>query len=146
MTIPAPTGFVLDVPESEVNRAYFDGPANRVHGHVVAVGFPRARVVTMVEAGTRAVRAAAVGTYTAGERDLVKDLVGATGPHLIVIMDRGFPGCPVAAVLPAVLRHRQAHHPAAQVKRDVTISLRDRGSMTQARADAHNVRGVCRAQ
>ena len=85
-------GFVLDVPESAENREYFGGPSTRTDGRSAPAGYPQARVVTLVEAGTRAVRDAAVGPYAAGERDLVKGLVAATGPEMIVIMDRGFPG------------------------------------------------------
>lgn len=85
-------GFVLDVPESAENREHFGGPSTRIDGRTRPAGYPRARVVTLVEAGTRAVRDAAIGPFATGERDLVKELVGATGPAMIVIMDRGFPG------------------------------------------------------
>jgi len=85
-------GFVLDVPESRENRELFGGPVTRVAGLIEPVGRPQVRMVTLVEAGTRAVRDAALGPYATGERDLVKDLVAATGPGIIVITDRGFPG------------------------------------------------------
>lgn len=85
-------GFVLDVPESAENREYFGGPSTRIDGRTRPAGYPQARVVTLVEAGARAVRDAVIGPFATGERDLVKDLVAATDPGMIVIMDRGFPG------------------------------------------------------
>ncbi|WP_084316249.1 IS4 family transposase [Actinospica robiniae] len=85
-------GFVLDVPESAGNRGFFGGPSTRVGGRIESGGYPQARVVTLVETGTRAVREAAIGPYATGERDLIKGVVAATGPEMIVIMDRGFPG------------------------------------------------------
>ena len=85
-------GFVLDVPESAGNRGLFGGPTTRIEGRIGPAGYPQARVVTLVESGTRAVRDAAIGPFATGERDLVKDLVAATGPDMLVVMDRGFPG------------------------------------------------------
>jgi hypothetical protein len=49
-------GFMLDVAESRENREYF-GSTTSTHGEAM---YPKARVVTLVEAGTRAVRGAAI--------------------------------------------------------------------------------------
>jgi hypothetical protein len=82
-------GFMLDVADSRENREYFGSTGNK-NGEAP---YPKARVVTLVEAGTRAVRGAAIGQSGFGERELTLDLVPLTGPSMIVIMDRGFPSC-----------------------------------------------------
>lgn len=85
-------GFVLDMPDSVANRGYFGGPTVLRDGLVGEAGYPQARVVTLIEAGTRAVRDAAIGGYGVGERELAGRLVASSGPGMIVVMDRGFPG------------------------------------------------------
>jgi Insertion element 4 transposase N-terminal/Transposase DDE domain len=82
-------GFMLDVAHSQENRDHF-GSTGDEKGEAA---YPEARVVSLVEAGTRAVRGAAIGQSGFGERELTLDLVPLTGPDMIVIIDRGFPSC-----------------------------------------------------
>src|SRR5258708_571685 len=89
LLVMAIDGFMLDAADSEENRAYFGSAGCKKD----EAPYPKVRVVTLVEAGTRAVRGAAVGQSGFGERELTLDLVPLTGPGMIVIMDRGFPGC-----------------------------------------------------
>jgi Transposase DDE domain len=86
-------GFVLDVAETEANRELFDGPTgSKGTGQVCEVGYPQARVVTLVETGTRAAVRAAIGGYRTGEHELAEQLAGAVGKGDLVLFDRNFPG------------------------------------------------------
>ena len=80
-------GFVVEVPDSAANRTHFGAPVT-ARG-VRASAYPQARVVALAATGTRAVRAAAIGAYTAGEYELAGQLAPATGPGDLVIFDRG---------------------------------------------------------
>lgn len=85
-------GFSLEVPDTEANRACFDGPsASNGRNPARPVGYPQAKVVTLAETGTRAVRAAAIGGYRTGEIGLATPLAAAVGPSDLVLFDRGFP-------------------------------------------------------
>ena len=81
-------GFLLETPDTPANRAYFGAPSN---GSRRAIGVPQARVVTLVETGTRAPIAAAAGTYHSGEQTLATDLACAVGPGDVALFDRYFP-------------------------------------------------------
>ncbi|MGP4105237.1 transposase domain-containing protein [Nonomuraea sp. KM90] len=65
MRLAAVDGFVLDVPDTTANRAFFGGPSDAKGRDV---GFPQTRVVTLTETGTHASIDAAVGRSTAGNR------------------------------------------------------------------------------
>ena len=88
MRVAAVDGFVLDVPDTEVNRAAFGGP---VDAKGQPAGFPQARVVTLTETGTHASIDARVGGYGGGEPELAIAMAGSAA-GMLVIMDRGFPG------------------------------------------------------
>ena len=89
MRVAAVDGFVLDVPDTEVNRAAFGGPVDaRGHG---SGGFPQARVVTLTETGTHSPVDARVGGFRGGEPELAVAMAGSAA-GMLVIMDRGFPG------------------------------------------------------
>ena len=66
MRVAAVDGFVLDVPDTEANRAAFGGPVD-AKGQA---GFPQARVVTLDETGTMASIDAREGGYSGGEPEL----------------------------------------------------------------------------
>ena len=66
MRVAAVDGFVLDVPDTEVNRAAFGGP---VDAKGQPAGFPQARVVTLTETGTHASIDARVGGFRGGSRN-----------------------------------------------------------------------------
>jgi hypothetical protein len=88
MRVAAVDGFVLDVPDTEVNRAAFGGP---VDAKGQPAGFPQARVVTLTETGTHSSIDARVGGYGGGEPDLAIAMAGSAA-GMLVIMDRAFPG------------------------------------------------------
>jgi Insertion element 4 transposase N-terminal/Transposase DDE domain len=81
-------GFLLETPDTAANREYFGAPSN---GSRRPIGYPQARVVTLVETGTRAPIAAAIGTYHTGEPTLAKGLASAVGPGDLVLFDRYYP-------------------------------------------------------
>jgi hypothetical protein len=55
------------------------------------VGPPRARVVSLIECGTRALIDVVIGRYNQGENSLARELVKSLMPGMIVLADRGFP-------------------------------------------------------
>jgi Insertion element 4 transposase N-terminal/Transposase DDE domain len=87
MRLAAVDGFVLDAPDTTVNRAVFGGPVKNGQ----PAGFPQVRVVTLTECGTHAQIDAAVGGFSGGEPELAIKMAGASA-GMLVIMDRGFPG------------------------------------------------------
>lgn len=80
-------GFVVDVKDSVENRAVFGAPT----GAQPRSGYPQAKVVTLAECGTHGLRAAAIGGYLTGERELAEQVVGAAGAGDVVLFDAGFP-------------------------------------------------------
>lgn len=63
-----------------------------VHREGVRVGPPLARVVSLVECGTRALLDAMLDHYSATEIELAATLVGSIRPGMLVLADRGFLG------------------------------------------------------
>jgi len=59
------------------------------------VGVPHARLVSLIECGTRALLAVALGSYKQGEGSLARQLAKALGPGMIVLADRCFPAKPL---------------------------------------------------
>src|SRR5215469_6687379 len=55
------------------------------------VGVPHARLVSLIECGTRALLAVALGAYKKGEGSLARQLANALEPGMIVLADRCFP-------------------------------------------------------
>ena len=88
MRVAAVDGFVLDVPDTEVNRGR--SAARSTPGAMESGGFPQARVVTLTETGTHSPVDARVGGFPAGSRRGGRDAGSAAG--MLVIIDRGFPG------------------------------------------------------
>jgi hypothetical protein len=86
--VAAVDGFVLDVPDTPVNRAAFGGP---VDAKGQPAGFPQARVVTLTETGTHSSIDASVGGFRGGEPELAIAMAGRAA-GMLVIMDRCFPG------------------------------------------------------
>jgi Insertion element 4 transposase N-terminal/Transposase DDE domain len=75
-------GTVLDLAATEENAAEFAVPAGGKH--------PQARLVTLVDCGTRRVRAAAACSCATSEQELVDPLGGALGPDELNLADRNF--------------------------------------------------------
>lgn len=84
-------GMVVAMPETGANRAHFGGPTAMRRKVIEIAGQPQARVVALVECGTRAPVAASIGTYHHDERVLAEDLCKHVGPGDVVVFDRGFP-------------------------------------------------------
>ena len=59
------------------------------------IGPPRARLVTLVECGTRALLDAVLGHYAEGENSLAQGLIRSLTPGMLVVADRGFPSKPL---------------------------------------------------
>jgi hypothetical protein len=93
-------GFVVDVPESVANRGHFGGPLGGPRS-VRDTPYPQAKVVTLAECGTHGLRAAAIGTYATGERELAEQLLSGLDERSIVLFDAGFPGVRMVQLLQA---------------------------------------------
>jgi hypothetical protein len=78
-------GVKLDVPDTAANLAWLGRP-----GGLTRRPFPQVQVLGLGECGTHAVVAAQIGTLGVGERELAAGLLGAMGPDMLVIADRGF--------------------------------------------------------
>ena len=83
-------GTTLDVADTAENVAAFGRPGSG-RGEGVAA-FPQLRVVGLAECGTHAMFAAAMGGCPTGETTLARELIGAMGPGMLVLADRGFYG------------------------------------------------------
>ena len=81
-------GSTLSLAESEENEAYFEG---QVAKGDVRQGPPRARVVALIECGTRALVDIAFGRYDDSEQDLAVRLLSSVTPDMLVLAD-AFPG------------------------------------------------------
>lgn len=81
-------GTALALQHTPENAAEFGLPDSK-HGEGA---FPLLRLVGLVEAGTRAVVAAAFGGWTTPEISLAKELLGTLKPGMLLIEDRGFVG------------------------------------------------------
>jgi hypothetical protein len=81
-------GTCLDVPDTAANDAEFGRPGSsrRVGGGA----FPQLRLVGLCESGTHAITSAALGPYASSERELADRLLGALGPGMLCLADRGF--------------------------------------------------------
>lgn len=82
------TTFRLQANE-ELEKEFGGQTANDGSGR--RVGRPQARLVSLLECGTRALLAVAVGRYSQGEGSLAGQLLEAVGPGMLVLADRCFP-------------------------------------------------------
>jgi len=81
-------GTCLDVADTAANEAEFGRPGS---GRGEGVGaFPQVRLVGLGECGTHALFDVAVGPLADGERALAGRLLGALGPEMLCLADRGF--------------------------------------------------------
>lgn len=86
-------GSTLDVADTPENAEVFGRPGS---GRGEGVGaFPQLRLVALAECGTHAMFAAAMGPCTTGEATLARELIGAMGPGMLVLADRGFTAHPL---------------------------------------------------
>ncbi|WP_267254619.1 transposase, partial [Catenulispora rubra] len=110
-------GFVVDLPETVDNRRVFGGPVGGVRS-TRDTAYPQAKVVTLAEAGSHGLRAAAIGAYATPERELAEQLIGALDEHSIVLFDAGFPSVRLFQLL-------QATGAAVVMRADRRIGNRD---------------------
>jgi hypothetical protein len=79
-------GSTMDVPDSDANRAAFDGPSN--DGGPGA--FPQVRLLVHAECGSKALLGAAFDGYRTAETVLAGRVLGSFGPGMLVMADRQF--------------------------------------------------------
>ncbi|QIS23462.1 IS4 family transposase [Nocardia terpenica] len=92
-------GTTLAVADSPANEAGLGRPRSAPGRG--PTGFPLARLVVLIEAGTHVVADAAVDGYRVKERVLAERLAGALRPGMLVLADRGLPGAHLWSVLAA---------------------------------------------
>jgi hypothetical protein len=86
-------GTTFELPRNRELETAFGGQRANDGTHR-RVGAPLARVVMLVECGTRALLDVTVGAYCLGENTLARQLSGL-GPGMLVLADRGFPSKPL---------------------------------------------------
>lgn len=82
-------GSTLSLAASEENEAYFEG---QVAIGEARQGPPRARVMALIECGTRALVDVVFDRYKDSEQDLVARLLSSVTPDMLVLADRNFLG------------------------------------------------------
>jgi hypothetical protein len=81
-------GTCLDVADTPANDQEFGRPgSSRREG---GGAFPQLRMVALAESGTHAIFDAALGGYSAGERELAERLLGSLQEGMLCLADRGF--------------------------------------------------------
>jgi hypothetical protein len=83
-------GTVFDLPDTDENDAEFSRSGTNAGNN--RGPFPQARVVGLVECGTRAVTGAAIGHIDTGERELAEQIHDLFEPGMLIIADRNFYG------------------------------------------------------
>ena len=87
-------GTTFALPVNEELETEFGGQIAN-DGSQARVGVPHARLVSLIECGTRALLAVALGAYKQGEGSLARQLANTLGPGMIVLADRCFPARPL---------------------------------------------------
>jgi transposase IS4-like protein/DDE family transposase len=87
-------GTTLELTRNQELEAAFGGQRQPGRRGSCRIGPPRARLVTLIECGTRALLDVALGPYASGENSLARLLRGVT-PGMLVLADRGFPSKPL---------------------------------------------------
>ena len=86
LRVMAVDGTVLDIPDSEANAKVFGYPASRKG---TRAGFPKVRVVLLIEAGTHLIVDALMCPYRIGERVRALKLLRSLTPGMLLMWDRG---------------------------------------------------------
>lgn len=86
LRIMALDGTVFDVPDTPENARVFGYPGSRPGTYPA---FPKARLVFLVEAGTRLIIDAFISPYRIGERKGALKLLRSIGPGMLLMWDRG---------------------------------------------------------
>src|SRR3977135_2666308 len=87
-------GTTFALPVNEELETEFGGQIAN-DGSQARVGVPRARLVSLVECGTRALLALALGAYHQGEGSLARQLAKTLGPGMLVLAARSSPAKPL---------------------------------------------------
>lgn len=86
LRVMAVDGTVLDVPDSKANARVFGYPGSR---RGTKAGFPKVRLVMLVEVGTHLIVDALMCPYRIGERVRAKKLLRSVGQGMLLMWDRG---------------------------------------------------------
>jgi hypothetical protein len=86
LRIMAIDGTLMDVPDSEENARVFGYPGSRPG---TQAGFPKARLVKLVEAGTHLIVDALICPYKTGERVRARKLLRSVEKGMLLMWDRG---------------------------------------------------------
>ncbi|MEQ9586512.1 MAG: transposase domain-containing protein, partial [Parvibaculaceae bacterium] len=84
-------GTLLDCPDTDSNREGFGRTSNQTsHG-----AFPKVRVVSLCELGTRVLWRSVIGTYHQSEQKLTLPLLEYVGSRMLLLADRHFGVAPI---------------------------------------------------
>lgn len=84
-------GTLLDCPDTDSNREAFGRTSNQTsHG-----AFPKVRVVSLCELGTRVLWRSVIGTYHQSEQKLTLALLDHLNPSMLLLADRHFGVAPI---------------------------------------------------
>lgn len=84
-------GTLLDCPDTDANREAFGRTSNQTsHG-----AFPKVRVVSLCELGTRVIWRSVIGTYHQSEQKLTLGLLNFLTPSMLFLADRHFGVAPI---------------------------------------------------
>jgi Insertion element 4 transposase N-terminal/Transposase DDE domain len=86
LRVMAVDGLFLDVPDTAENVAEF----GRTGNDFADSPFPQARIVTLLECGSRAVVGAEIGSCHTGERQMAQQLLDLVDQETLLLADRGF--------------------------------------------------------
>lgn len=86
LRVMAVDGTVLDVPDSQANARVFGYPGSRKG---TRAGFPKVRVVLLIEAGTHLITDALMCPYRIGERVRALKLLRSVNKSMLLMWDRG---------------------------------------------------------
>jgi Transposase DDE domain/Insertion element 4 transposase N-terminal len=91
MRLMAIDGTLLDCPDTDANRQEFGRVENQIsHG-----AFPKVRVVSLCEIGTRVLWRSVIRTYRQSEQKLVLPLLEYLSPGMLLLADRHFGIAPI---------------------------------------------------
>jgi hypothetical protein len=90
MRLMAFDGSTFDLPDEKVNAEFYGYPSS----HRGESAFPQARILGLVETGTRVLTAAEIGPYKRSEKDMAKAIIksGKLKSNMLLLADRGFYG------------------------------------------------------
>lgn len=88
LRVMALDGLIIDVPDTAENVAEF----GRTGNHLADSPYPQARIVALLECGSRAVVAAEIGPCHTGEREMAQQLLDSVDQPMLLLADRGFYG------------------------------------------------------